>query len=44
MSAKNAATIAMRGAGYYSSNTVGAKTVIDKVADLVVAAIGECPR
>ena len=43
MSAKNAATIAMRGAGYYSSNTVGAKTVIDSVGDLVVAAIEDMP-
>jgi hypothetical protein len=38
-----AATIAMRGAGYYSSNTIGAKTVIDKVGDLVVAAVGRTP-
>jgi hypothetical protein len=38
-----AATIAMRGAGYYSSNTIGAKTVIDKVGDLVVAAAGKTP-
>jgi indole-3-acetate O-methyltransferase len=43
MSAKSAATIAMRGAGYYSSNTVGAKTVIDRVGDLVVAAIEDMP-
>jgi hypothetical protein len=38
MSTGGAATIAMRGAGYYSANTIGAKTVIDKVCDLVVAA------
>ncbi len=31
--------IAMRGAGYYSDNTVGAKAVIDAAAELVVAAI-----
>lgn len=37
------ATIAMRGAGYYSANTIGAKTVIDKVGDLVVAAVGRMP-
>ncbi len=43
MSASGATTIAMRGAGYYSSNTVGAKTVIDKVGDLVVAAVGKMP-
>jgi SAM-dependent methyltransferase len=34
-------TIVMRGAGYYSANTVGAKTVIDKAGDLVAAAIAE---
>jgi hypothetical protein len=38
MSASGAATISMRGSGYYSSNTIGAKTVIDKVGDLVEAA------
>ena len=43
MSAGSAATIAMRGAGYYSANTVGAKTVIDKVGDLVAAAVGKMP-
>src|SRR5215813_3747422 len=36
--------IAMRGAGYYSANTVGAKTVIDKVGDLVVEAVARMPR
>ena len=44
MSASGATTIAMRGAGYYSSNTVGAKTVIDKLGDLVVAAIARDAR
>ena len=37
------ATISMRGAGYYSANTVGAKTAINKVADLVVAASAKAP-
>ncbi len=32
--------IAMRGAGYYSENTVGAKAVIDAAGDLVLAALG----
>ncbi|MEZ5832557.1 MAG: hypothetical protein R3D05_15395 [Dongiaceae bacterium] len=36
--------IAMRGAGYYSAHTTGAKTVIDKVGDLVVAAVARMPR
>lgn len=31
--------IAMRGAGYYSDNTVGAKTVIDAAGDLVIDAL-----
>lgn len=31
--------ISMRGAGYYSSNTVGAKAVIDRAGDLVAEAI-----
>ena len=43
MTTTGAAKIAMRGAGYYSSNTVGAKAVIDKVGDLVVEAIGRMP-
>jgi hypothetical protein len=43
MSAKEAATIAMLGAGYYSSNTVGAKSVIDNLADRVVEAIADMP-
>lgn len=43
MSAASSATIAMRGAGYYSSNTMGAKTVIDKVGDLVAAAASKMP-
>src|SRR5439155_14952858 len=37
MAAKtDAPVIAMRGAGYYSANTVGAKAVIDAAADLVL--------
>ena len=44
MGEKGAATIAMRGAGYYSSNTVGAKAVIDKLAERVVAAIARMPE
>ncbi len=44
MSTGGAATISMRGAGYYSANTVGAKTVIDKVGDLVVAAVARMPE
>src|SRR4051794_10156796 len=43
MTTTGTAGIAMRGAGYYSSNTVGAKAVIDKVGDLVVDAIGRMP-
>ena len=43
MNAKDAAKIAMRGAGYYSSNTVGAKAVIDKVGDMVMEAIARMP-
>lgn len=35
--------IAMRGAGYYSANTVGAKTAIDKLGDLVAAALAKIP-
>jgi indole-3-acetate O-methyltransferase len=38
-----AATIAMRAAGYYSSHTIGAKAVINKVGDLVLAAAGKTP-
>jgi hypothetical protein len=37
------ATIAMRGAGYYSANTIGAKATIDKVGDLVVATLAKMP-
>src|ERR1700733_7691672 len=44
MSEQGAATIAMRGAGYYSSNTVGAKAVIDKLAERVVEAIERMPE
>src|SRR3954454_9551037 len=36
--AKSSAGIAMRGAGYYSSHTIGAKTVIDAATDLVLEA------
>jgi hypothetical protein len=36
--AKSSAGIAMRGAGYYSVHTIGAKTVIDAAADLVLEA------
>ena len=43
MSTGGAATIAMRGAGYYSANTIGAKTVIDKVGDLIVEAADKMP-
>ena len=43
MSTSGAETIAMRGAGYYSANTVGAKTVIDKIGDLAVSAVGRLP-
>jgi hypothetical protein len=35
---KSGAAIAMRGAGYYSSHTIGAKTVIDAATDLVLEA------
>lgn len=35
----NSPVIAMRGAGYYSANTVGAKAVIDAAADLVLEAL-----
>ena len=34
-----APVIAMRGAGYYSSHTIGAKAVINAAADLVVDAL-----
>jgi hypothetical protein len=44
MSHDDAAKIAMRGAGYYSANTVGAKSAIDKLADRVVAAIADMPE
>ena len=36
--------IAMRGAGYYSAHTIGAKTVIDKVGERVVEAVARMPR
>jgi hypothetical protein len=44
MNAADGQKIAMRGAGYYSANTVGAKNVIDKVGDLVVKAVAKMPR
>jgi hypothetical protein len=34
----------MRGAGYYSAHTIGAKTVIDKVGERVVEAVARMPR
>jgi hypothetical protein len=39
MSTVSSSAISMRGAGYYSANTAGAKTVIDKAGDLVAQAI-----
>ncbi|MCK0198065.1 class I SAM-dependent methyltransferase [Ancylobacter sp. 6x-1] len=39
VSAAGARVIAMRGAGYYSSNTAGAKQVIDSAAELALSAI-----
>jgi len=36
-------TISMRGAGYYSANTVGAKTAIDRVGDVVLSAAAKTP-
>ena len=40
MSKSDAATgISMRGEGYYSSNTAGAKAVIDRVGDIAVGAL-----
>ncbi|TPN85538.1 SAM-dependent methyltransferase [Mesorhizobium sp. CU2] len=44
MNAADGQKIAMRGAGYYSANTVGAKYVIDRVGDLVVGAVAKMPR
>ncbi|MET1026810.1 MAG: hypothetical protein ABWY00_06560 [Dongiaceae bacterium] len=35
----NAAPVHMRGAGYYSQNTIGAKAVIDAAAELVLEAL-----
>ena len=42
-SESNSPVIAMRGAGYYSANTVGAKAVIDAAADLVLEALDSMP-
>ena len=39
MSTASGPVIAMRGAGYYSDNTIGAKAVIDAAADLAIAAV-----
>jgi indole-3-acetate O-methyltransferase len=36
--------IAMRGAGYYSAHTTGAKNVIDKVGELVIEGVARMPR
>jgi hypothetical protein len=44
MSHDDAAKIAMRGAGYYSANTVGAKSAIDKLAGRVVEAVARMPE
>lgn len=44
MSAEKETGIAMRGGGYYSANTRGAKTVIDSVADWVGEAVRESCR
>lgn len=39
----DAGVIAMRGAGYYSANTVGAKAVIDAAGDLVMECLETMP-
>ena len=39
MSKASASLITMRGAGYYSDNTIGAKAVIDAAGDLAIEAI-----
>src|SRR5262245_11378739 len=44
MSGASAPVIAMRGEGYYSAHTTGAKQVIDKVGELVVEAVARMPR
>jgi indole-3-acetate O-methyltransferase len=38
-----AAPVHMRGAGYYSQNTIGAKAVIDAAAELVLEALSSMP-
>jgi len=38
---KAAPLVQMRGAGYYSQNTIGAKTVIDAAGELVLAALSQ---
>ncbi len=40
MNTASGPVIAMRGAGYYSDNTIGAKAVIDAAGDLAIAAVG----
>jgi hypothetical protein len=44
VSASTDIAIAMRGGGYYSSNTRGAKTVIDSVEDWVQDALRHCTK
>lgn len=44
ISGPSAPAIAMRGQGYYSTHTTGAKQVIDKVGELVVEAIARMPH
>ena len=41
MSKVSGPVIAMRGAGYYSDNTIGAKAVIDAAGDLAIEAIAQ---
>lgn len=41
--AKAAPIVQMRGAGYYSQNTIGAKAVIDAAAELVLSALSQMP-
>ncbi|HVJ33319.1 MAG TPA: hypothetical protein VM639_20360, partial [Dongiaceae bacterium] len=39
--AKATPIVQMRGAGYYSQNTIGAKAVIDAAGELVLAALSQ---
>ena len=41
---KTAATTSMKGGGYYSQSTRGAKDVIDSAAGMLVAAVGAVPE